>query len=115
MNDTLTSTKESFVTQKFNKKGHLQQKSHSSHIMPKRKKPQRGRRRKALRGKKRIQRGGGPVSVVAGLPKAAWSITKAIGRSRAKQEEEHTKRMLERMRRGEKVKSGGESFRCPIM
>jgi len=45
-----------------------------------------------------MQRGEGAVSVVAGLPKAAWKITKGIESLRAKQEAKHTKRMLERMR-----------------
>jgi len=84
--------------------------------MPKRKKKaQRGRRRKALRGRSKKQVGAGPVSVVAGLPKAAWSITKGIGSLRAKRETEHTKKMLERMKRGEKWTHAGESFRCSIM
>jgi len=84
--------------------------------MSKRKAPQ-GRKRKASRGKrkKRTQRGGGPVSVVAGLPKAAWGITKGIGSLRAKQEAKHGKKMLERMKRGEMWTHAGESFRCSIM
>jgi len=82
--------------------------------MPKRK-TQRGRKRKAPKRKKRTQRGGGAVSVVAGLPKAAWSITKGIGSLRAKQEAKHTKKMLERMKQGEKWVHAGESFRCSIM
>jgi len=53
--------------------------------------------------------------VVAGLPKAAWGITKGIGSLRAKQEVKHGKKMLERMKLGEKWTHAGESFRCSIM
>ena len=86
--------------------------------MPKRK-PQRGRKRKAPRGrgkrKKRAQRGGGPVSVVAGLPKAAWSITKALEkRAKKKADEAHRKRM-EEIRQGKRKTYAGESFTCSVM
>jgi len=73
------------------------------------------KRRKTTKRRKRSQKGGGALSVVAGLPKAAWGITKGIESLRAKQEAKHTKKMLERMRRGEKWNSGGESFRCSVM
>jgi len=87
-------------------------------IMPKtsrgKKASSRAKRRKTTKRRK-SQKGGAVTTVVAGLPKTAWGITKGIGSLRAKQEAKHTKKMLERMRRGEKWNSAGESFRCSIM
>ena len=80
------------------------------------KKAQCGRKRKAPRGKrkKRTQRGGGPVSVVAGLPKAAWAITKALEkRAKKKSDEAHRKRM-EEIRQGKRKTYAGESFTCTV-
>lgn len=86
--------------------------------MPKRK-AQRGRKRKAQRGhgkrKKQTQLGGGPVSVVAALPKTAWTITKALEkRAKKKADEAHRKRM-EEIRQGKRKVYAGESFTCPLM
>jgi len=80
-------------------------------------KAQQGRKRKAPRGKKkkRTQRGGGPVSVVAGLPKAAWGITKALEkRAKKKADEAHRKR-VEEIRQGKRKTYAGESFTCAVM
>jgi len=52
------------------------------------------------------------LSVVAGLPKAAWGITKALEkRAKKKADEAHRKRM-EEIRQGKRKTYAGESFTC---
>ena len=81
-------------------------------------KAQRGRKRKkATRGnsKKRTQRGGGPVAVVAGLPKTAWGITKALEKRAKKQADKAHEKMMEEIRQGKRKTYSGESFTCAVM
>ena len=87
-------------------------------------KAQRGRKRKAQCGrkkasrgkrKKRTQRGGGAVSVVAGLPKAAWSITKGLGKLAKKNAAKDHEKMEREIREGKRKTYSGESFICAVM
>ena len=84
--------------------------------MPKRK-AQCARKRKAPRGKrkKRTQRSGGPVSVVAGLPKAAWAITKSLEKRAKKKADEAHEKMEREIRQGKRKTYSGESFTCAVM
>ena len=77
--------------------------------------PQKRRRRRTTRQSRRrrrgiTQRGRGAVGVVAGIPKAAWSITKGLETLAKKNgKRAHRKRMVE-IRKGKRKSYGGESF-----
>ena len=61
------------------------------------------------------QVGEGIASVIAGLPKAAWSITKGLEKLAKKNaRKSHLKRM-EEIRSGKRKRYAGESFTCNIM
>ena len=61
------------------------------------------------------QVGAGIASVIAGLPKAAWSITKGLEKLAKKNaRKSHLKRM-EEIRSGKRKRYAGESFTCNIM
>ena len=70
---------------------------------------------KTRKTRRRRQRGGGPVSVVAGIPKAAWTITKAIEKRAKKNAIKAHKKRMEEIRRGKRKTYAGESFNCAIM
>ena len=75
---------------------------------PKRRRRQRQRRR-------RPQAGEGINAVIAGIPKAAWSITKGIEKLAKKNaRKSHLKRM-EEIRQGKRKRYAGESFTCSLM
>ena len=74
--------------------------------------PKRRRRRQRRR---RPQAGEGINAVVAGIPKAAWSITKGIEKLAKKNaRKSHLKRM-EEIRQGKRKRYAGESFTCSLM
>ena len=52
--------------------------------------------------RRRRQRGGGPLSVVAGIPKVAWSITKAIEKRAKKNALKNHKKRMEEVRQGKR-------------
>ena len=74
--------------------------------------PKRRRRRQRRR---RPQAGEGINAVIAGIPKAAWSITKGIEKLAKKNaRKSHLKRM-EEIRQGKRKRYAGESFTCSLM
>ena len=73
--------------------------------------PKRRRRRR----RQRPQAGEGINAVIAGIPKAAWSITKGIEKLTKKNaRKSHLKRM-EEIRKGKRKRYAGESFTCNLM
>ena len=73
--------------------------------------PKRRRRRR----RQRPQAGEGINAVIAGIPKAAWSITKGIEKLAKKNAKKaHLKRM-EEIRKGKRKRYAGESFTCNLM
>ena len=73
--------------------------------------PKRRRRRQ----RQRPQAGEGINAVIAGIPKAAWSITKGIEKLAKKNaRKSHLKRM-EEIRKGKRKRYAGESFTCNLM
>ena len=74
--------------------------------------PKRRRRRQRRR---RPQEGEGINAVIAGIPKAAWSITKGLEKLAKKNaRKSHLKRM-EEIRQGKRKRYAGESFTCSLM
>ena len=67
------------------------------------------------RRRRRKQRGGGPLGVVASIPKAAWGITKALEKRAKKNAEKARKKYLDDVRKGKTPKWKRESFRCAVM
>ena len=81
----------------------------------KRKRRQRRRRQSRKRPTQRRQRGEGINTVMAGIPKVGWKITKgleALAKKNAKKA--HLKRMAE-IKSGKRKRYAGESFTCNIM
>jgi len=84
--------------------------------------PQKRRRRRQQRQKRsqtkqrqRQQLGEGVGAVVAGIPKAAWKITKGLETLAKKNaRKSHLKRMAE-IKSGKRKRYAGESFTCSIM
>ena len=73
------------------------------------------RRRRQRRRRQRPQAGEGINAVIAGIPKAAWSITKGIEKLAKKNaRKSHLKRM-EEIRKGKRKRYAGESFTCNLM
>ena len=73
------------------------------------------KRRKRRRRQQRPQGGEGINTVIAGIPKAAWSITKGIEKLAKKNAKKaHVKRMAE-IQRGKRKRYAGESFTCNLM
>ena len=73
------------------------------------------KRRRRRRRKQRPQAGEGINAVIAGIPKAAWKITKGIEKLAKKNAKKaHVKRM-EEIRKGKRKRYAGESFRCNLM
>ena len=83
--------------------------------MAKRRRKTQTKRGAKKRKTTRKQKGEGVVSVVAGLPKAAWSITKALEKRAKKQAlKAHEKRARE-FDSGKRKTFAGESFTCCVM
>ena len=78
----------------------------------------RKRRRRAKRSTRRWprqQRGEGINTVIAGIPKVGWKITKGLEKLAKKNAKKaHLKRMVE-VQRGKRKRYAGESFTCNIM
>ena len=73
------------------------------------------KRRRRRRRKQRPQEGEGINAVIAGIPKAAWSITKGIEKLAKKNARKaHLKRMAE-IKSGKRKRYAGESFTCNLM
>ena len=76
------------------------------------------RRRRATRSTRRRprqQRGEGINTVIAGIPKVGWKITKGLEKLAKKNAKKaHLKRMAE-IQRGKRKRYAGESFTCNIM
>ena len=73
------------------------------------------RRRRQRRRKQRPQAGEGINAVIAGIPKAAWAITKGIEKLAKKNAKKaHLKRM-EEIRQGKRKCYAGELFTCNLM
>jgi len=76
------------------------------------------RRRRAKRSTRRRQRqqlGEGINTVIAGIPKVGWKITKELEKLAKKNAKKaHLKRMVE-IQRGKRKRYTGESFTCNIM
>ena len=73
------------------------------------------KRRRRRRRRQRPQAGEGINAVIAGIPKAAWSITKGIEKLAKKNAKKaHLKRM-EEIRKGKRKRYAGESFTCNLM
>ena len=67
------------------------------------------------RRQQRQQLGEGVGTVIAGLPKAAWKITKGLETLAKKNAKKaHLKRMAE-IKRGKRKRYAGESLNCNIM
>ena len=78
-------------------------------IMP----PKRRKRRR--RRRQRPQAGEGINTVIAGIPKAAWSITKGVEKLAKKNYLRSTKKRMEEKRSGKRKRWAGESFTCNLM
>ena len=77
--------------------------------------PQKRRRRRRRQKRRRTQRGEGVGTVVAGILKAAWKITKGLETLAKKgAQKAHLKRMAE-IRSGRRKRYAGESNTCSIM
>ena len=79
--------------------------------------PQKRRRRakRSTRRRPRQQRVEGINTVIAGIPKAAWRITKGLETlARKNAKKAHLKRMAE-IQRGKRKRYAGESFTCNLM
>ena len=73
------------------------------------------KRRQRRRRKQHPQEGDGINAVIAGIPKAAWSITKGIEKLAKKNAKKaHLKRMAE-IKSGKRKRYAGESFTCNLM
>ena len=75
--------------------------------------PPKQRRRR--RRPQRPQEGEGINAVIAGIPKAAWSITKGVEKLAKKNYLRSTKKRMEEMRSGKRKRWAGESFTCNLM
>jgi len=72
-------------------------------------------KRRKRRRRQRPQAGEGINTVIAGIPKAAWKITKGIETLAKKNAKKaHVKRMAE-IQRGKRKRYAGESFTCNLM
>ena len=73
------------------------------------------KRRKRRRRRQGPQVGEGINTVIAGIPKAAWKITKGLETLAKKNvKKAHLKRMAE-IKSGERKRYAGESFTCNLM
>ena len=73
------------------------------------------KRRKRRRRRQRQQVGEGINTVIAGIPKAAWKITKGLETLAKKNAKKaHVKRMAE-IQSGKRRRYAGESFTCNLM
>jgi len=72
-------------------------------------------KRRRQRRRQRPQAGEGINTVIAGIPKAAWKITKGLETlAKKKAKKAHVKRMAE-IQRGKRKRYAGESFTCNLM
>ena len=72
-------------------------------------------KRRKRRRRQCQQAGEGINTVIAGIPKAAWKITKGLETlAKKKAKKAHVKRMAE-IKRGKRKRYAGESFTCNLM
>ena len=82
--------------------------------MPQKRRQRRQRKSQTQRGQRK-QLGEGVGAVVAGIPKAAWKITKGLETlAKNNAQKSHLKRMAE-IKSGKRKRYAGESFNCSIM
>jgi len=73
------------------------------------------KRRKRRRRRQHQQSGEGINTVIAGIPKAAWKITKGLETlAKKKAKKAHVKGMAE-IQSGKRKRYAGESFTCNLM
>ena len=73
------------------------------------------RRQRRRRRRQRPQAGEGINTVIAGIPKAAWKITKGLETlAKKKAKKAHVKRRAE-IQSGKRKRYVGESFTCNLM
>ena len=73
------------------------------------------RQRRPTQRRQRQQEGEGINTVIAGIPKAAWKITKGLETLAKKNAKKaHLKRMAE-IKKGKRKRYAGESFTCNLM
>ena len=78
-------------------------------------KRRRRRAKRSTRGRQRQQLGEEINTVIAGIPKVGWKITKGLEKLAKKNAKKaHLKRMAE-IQRGKRKRYAGESFTCSIM
>ena len=78
-------------------------------------KRRRQRRKNPTRRRSRQQRGEGINTVIAGIPKVGWKITKGLEKLAKKNAKKaHLKRMAE-IKSGKRKRYAGESFTCNLM
>jgi len=83
--------------------------------MPQKRRRRRGQRKSPTQRRQRKQLGEGVGAVVAGIPKAAWKITKGLETLAKKNaRKSHLKRVAE-IKSGKRKRYAGESFNCSIM
>ena len=73
--------------------------------------PKRRRRRR----KQRPQAGEGINAVIAGIPKAAWKITKGIEKLAKKNAKKARVKRMAEIKSGKRKRYAGESFTCNLM
>jgi len=73
------------------------------------------RQRRPTQRRQRQQEGEGINTVIAGIPKATWKITKGLETLAKKNAKKaHLKRMAE-IKKGKRKRYAGESFTCNLM
>jgi len=84
-------------------------------MVRKRRRRRRQPKRQIQRRRQRQQLAEGVGTVIVGIPKAAWKITKGLETLAKKNAKKaHLKRMAE-IKRGKRKRYAGESFNCNIM
>jgi len=75
----------------------------------------RRRQRKTKRRQRKKQLGEGVGAVVAGIPKAAWKITKGLETLAKKNAQKSHLKCMPEIKSGKQKRYAGESFNCSIM